>query len=156
MATRLAAGASSQSLVTSDWPRQWPLRSTRSWPGHPAGLGREPAVASPDRTWICRGDDLTGRHVEADEALRIGLVNSVHPAGGLLPEAREMAEHIGRNGPRAVRTAKRLMSLAFSGNPGSGLAAEAAGFAAAFGTAEQREGMGAFLEKRPRAFDDPV
>jgi enoyl-CoA hydratase len=99
---------------------------------------------------------LTGRHVAADEALRIGLVNAVHPQSQLLAEARKMAEQIGRNGPSAVRMAKRLMSLAFSGNPGTGLAAEAAGFASAFGTAEQREGMGAFLDKRPASFGDPA
>jgi enoyl-CoA hydratase len=99
---------------------------------------------------------LTGRHVAADEALRIGLVNAVHPQSQLLAEARKMAEQIGRNGPSAVRMAKRLMSLAFSGNPGSGLAAEAAGFASAFGTAEQREGMGAFLDKRSASFGDPA
>jgi enoyl-CoA hydratase len=98
---------------------------------------------------------LTGRHVAADEALRIGLVNAVYPLSQLQSEARAMAELIGRNGPSAIRMAKRLMSLAFSGNPGAGLAAEAAAFASAFGGAEQREGMGAFLEKRPASFNDP-
>ena len=47
------------------------------------------------------------------------------------------------------------MQLAFAGNPGSGLAAEATTFGAAFGKAEQREGMGAFLEKRSPEFGDP-
>lgn len=99
---------------------------------------------------------LTGRHVGADEALRIGLVNAVHPLPRLLPEAIAMAAQIGKNGPRAIRMAKRLMSLALSGNPGSGLAAEAAAFASAFESAEQREGMGAFLDKRPASFQDPA
>jgi len=97
---------------------------------------------------------LTGRQVPAEEALRIGLVNAVHPLQQLLAEAVAMAAQIGRNGPNAIRMAKRLMSLAFSGDPGSGLAAEAAAFASAFGSTEQREGMGAFLEKRTASFND--
>jgi len=46
-----------------------------------------------------------------------------------------------------------LAALAFSGNPAAGLADEAATFGAAFATLEQREGMRAFIEKRPPAFD---
>jgi enoyl-CoA hydratase len=98
---------------------------------------------------------LTGRHVAADEALRIGLVNAVHPLADLIAETKAMAALIARNGPFAVRAAKRLMGLAFAGNPGSGLAAEAAAFGAAFSNAEQREGMGAFLEKRTAQFSPP-
>jgi enoyl-CoA hydratase len=98
---------------------------------------------------------LTGHHVMADEAQRIGLVNAVHPLPRLLDEARLMAAQIAKNGPRAVRDAKRLMWLAFAGNPGAGLAAEAAAFAGAFSGAEQREGMHAFLEKRTPEFGAP-
>ena len=46
---------------------------------------------------------LTGRHVAADEAMRIGLVNAVHPLSRLIPEARAMAVQVGKNGPCAVR-----------------------------------------------------
>lgn len=97
---------------------------------------------------------LTGRHIHADEALRIGLVNAVHPPAQLMPTAQEMAAQIARNSPSAVRSAKRLISLAFAGNPGAGLAAEAAAFGAAFATLDQREGMKAFIEKRPAQFAD--
>jgi enoyl-CoA hydratase len=97
---------------------------------------------------------FTGRHVFADEALRIGLVNAVHPAGQLVSKARELAAAIARNSPAAVRAAKRAMAFSFAGDPGAGLAAEASLFGAAFATADQREGMRAFLEKRAPAFND--
>jgi enoyl-CoA hydratase len=94
----------------------------------------------------------TGRQVNADEALRIGLVNAVHPLPQLMTAAREIATLISRNSPLAVRAAKRLAALAFAGNPGAGLAAEVAAFGAAFATPDQSEGMRAFVEKRPASF----
>lgn len=97
---------------------------------------------------------LTGRHVFADEALRIGLVNAVHPLDQLMPASREMARSIARNSPRAVRSAKSLMKLAFQSTPGSGLDAEVRAFSAAFETDDQREGMSAFVEKRAAVFQD--
>jgi enoyl-CoA hydratase len=97
---------------------------------------------------------LTGRHVFADEALRIGLVNAVHPLAQLMPAAQEMARSIAKNSPRAVRSAKSLMKLAFQGAPGAGLDADAHTFGAAFETADQREGMSAFVEKRTAIFQD--
>jgi enoyl-CoA hydratase len=97
---------------------------------------------------------LTGRHVPADEALRIGLVNAVYPLQDLMPKAREMAASIAKNSPLAVRAAKRAMALALAGNPGAGLATEIDLFAASFETADQREGMRAFIEKRIAMFAD--
>lgn len=97
---------------------------------------------------------LTGRHVFAEEALRIGLVNAVHPLDQLLPAAQEMARTIARNSPRAVRSAKSLMKLAYQGAPGAGLDAEVRAFGAAFETPDQREGMTAFVEKRAADFQD--
>ena len=94
----------------------------------------------------------TGRHVHAEEALAIGLVNAVHPLDQLLPVAREMAARIAMNSPVAVRASKRLIAQSFLGAPGAGLAAEVATFTAAFGTPDQREGMQAFIEKRPASF----
>jgi len=94
----------------------------------------------------------TGRHVHAEEALRIGLVNAVHPLDQLMVSAREMAAHIVRNSPAAVRAAKSLMALAFTGDPAAGLAAEVASFGAAFAMADRGEGMRAFVEKRSADF----
>jgi enoyl-CoA hydratase len=95
---------------------------------------------------------LTGRRVKADEALRIGLVNSVYPLDQLMSEAQKLAEQIVKNSPRAVSAAKSLMQLAFNGQIASGLDTEARLFAEAFGTEDQREGMGAFVEKRTPNF----
>jgi len=94
----------------------------------------------------------TGRHVDAEEAQRIGLVNAVHPLDQLMTAAREMAARIARNSPAAVRASKSLIALAFTGDPPAGLAAEVASFGAAFAAADRSEGMRAFVEKRTAEF----
>lgn len=96
---------------------------------------------------------FSGRHVKADEALRIGLVNSVHEPENLMDFAREMARSIATNSPAAVRASKHLIARAYDAHPASGLAEEAHAFAQSFETAEQREGMNAFVEKRKPDFD---
>ena len=95
---------------------------------------------------------LTGRRVDAAEALRIGLVNAVFPASELIAKALELAEQIAANSPLAVRTSKRLMAIVQGSGYEAGLAAEAAAFAAEFGSPDQIEGMTAFLEKRKPEF----
>jgi enoyl-CoA hydratase len=99
---------------------------------------------------------LTGRQFSADEALRTGLVNAVHPLPQLVAASQELAAQMAKNSPSAVRAAKRLIGLAFAGNPGAGLAAEVEVFGLAFSGSEQREGMHAFIEKRAPVFADPV
>jgi enoyl-CoA hydratase len=124
------------------------------------GLGIPPGWGGSQRLPRLVGPGLaselifTGRHVFAEEALRIGLVNAVHPLDQLLPAAREMAKNIAGNSPRAVRAAKSLIKLAFQGAPGAGLDAEVRAFGAAFETEDQREGMNAFVEKRKALFQD--
>ncbi len=95
---------------------------------------------------------FTGRRVAAEEAMRIGLVNTVHPLDELMPAARTMADQIAANSPRAVRAAKSAMARAFAGEPKAGLATESALFAAAFATEDQKAGMRAFVEKRKPEF----
>lgn len=95
---------------------------------------------------------FTGRRVSADEALRIGLVNAVYPPNELLPAARSLADAIAKNSPRAVAQSKRLIRLALDGDIDAGLRAEADAFGEAFETEDQREGMGAFVEKRAATF----
>ena len=94
---------------------------------------------------------FTGRRVNAAEALRIGLVNAVHPADRLLPEAKALAESISANSPRAVRAAKAALAVAF-GDTVKGLRVELELFAAGFGKPDQLEGMSAFVEKRKPSF----
>ncbi len=120
--------------------------------GIPPGWGatqRLPRVVGPG---MAAEMILTGRRVTAEEALRIGLVNAVVPLPELLPRAHELARQIARNSPRALTAAKRLMSLAFAGRLAQSLETEAEIFAESFGTADQREGMQAFLEKRSPVF----
>ncbi|HEU5434705.1 MAG TPA: enoyl-CoA hydratase-related protein [Thermomicrobiales bacterium] len=121
--------------------------------GIPPGWGgsqRLPRVVGPG---LAAEMIFTGRRVDADEALRIGLVNAVHPLGRLREEASEMAAKIAANSPAAVRAAKRLLSLALGRDQAVGLDTERLTFAATFGTPDQREGMSAFIEKRAAAFD---
>ena len=98
---------------------------------------------------------LSGRRVKAEEALRIGLVNSVWPLAELMPKAIQLAETIAANSPLAVRSAKQLIGLAFNGQTIDGLDTEVRAFGAAFTTGDQREGMTAFVEKRTANFSDP-
>lgn len=96
---------------------------------------------------------LTGRRIKADEALRIGLVNRVVPLPELLPTAFDLAGQIARNSPMAVRSAKQLIRRSFDEPLTQGLAVEIDAFSAAFMTADQREGMSAFVEKRSPVYD---
>lgn len=91
---------------------------------------------------------LTGRRVDAVEALRIGLVNGVHGPDALMPAALDMARQIAGNSRVAVSAAKQAMAVAYGAEVAGGLLTELDAFAAAFGTSDQREGMAAFLDKR--------
>lgn len=95
---------------------------------------------------------FTGRRVDAEEALRIDLVNAVHPASELLPKAMDMARQIAANSPGSVQAAKRLVALTRGADYRDGLAAEVTAFAVAFGRPDQIEGMSAFVEKRAPVF----
>jgi enoyl-CoA hydratase len=95
---------------------------------------------------------FTGRHLDAQEALRIGLVNSVHEPESLMERTMDLARAIAKNSPMAVRLAKRLIARADDAHPSAGLAEEAHAFAEVFGSHDQREGMGSFLEKRTPVF----
>jgi enoyl-CoA hydratase len=123
------------------------------------GLGIPPGWGGTQRLPRLVGPGLaselifTGRRVTADEALRIGLVNAVYPQEQLMEKARELAELIVANSPLAVAASKVAISRAFDGNLAAGLSQEASVFALSFGTADQKEGMGAFVERRKPTFD---
>lgn len=95
---------------------------------------------------------FTGRVLSAEEALRIGLVNVVVPHENLAEEALKMASGIADQGPLAIACAKRSMQLARSLDGKSAAELEADLFALCFTTEDQREGLEAFLAKRPPVF----
>jgi enoyl-CoA hydratase len=106
------------------------------------------------RVGIAKAKELimTGDVIGADEALRIGLVDAVFEPAELLVKARATADKIASKGPLAVGRAKQIMNLGQSMVLAHALSLEADTFASLFDTADQREGMKAFLEKRPAVF----
>ena len=93
---------------------------------------------------------LTGRLVDADEALRIGLVNGVHDPA--LEKAHEVAELLASKSPVALAAAKRALNHALQGDHVENLGREADEFGTLFSSEDAKEGMTAFVEKREPTF----
>lgn len=91
---------------------------------------------------------LTGEPINAQEALRIGLVNRVVPHDQLLQTARDIAAKIADKGPIAIALAKRAVYRGLEMSPRAGNEAEMTYFGLAVGTEDRKEGTRAFLEKR--------
>ncbi|HEV7438731.1 MAG TPA: enoyl-CoA hydratase [Methylobacterium sp.] len=97
---------------------------------------------------------LTGRNMDAAEAERAGLVARVVPADGLLDDALRTAETIaGMSKPIAMMT-KEAVNRAHETTLTEGIRFERRVFHAMFATADQKEGMAAFVEKRPAKFQN--
>jgi enoyl-CoA hydratase len=96
---------------------------------------------------------ITGRQVKADEALRSGLANHVVPGERLMEKGLEMARLIAAQAPVAVRVLKQAVQRGLDLDLASGCVLETGLFALAFGTADRKEGMTAFLEKRAPKFE---
>jgi len=97
---------------------------------------------------------FTGNMVSAEEACRIGLVNQVVPAGELIQSAREMAGQMAGKSLAALRLAKEAIDNGLEMESTKAYRYEADLFGLCFSTADQKEGMGAFLEKRKPQFKD--
>ncbi len=95
---------------------------------------------------------FSGKILDAAEALRIGLVNAVHPQAELAAKVKELATLIAPKGPLAVAAAKRVLLKGEDQSLATANALEVEAFGGLFGSADQREGMSAFVEKRPAAF----
>ncbi len=95
---------------------------------------------------------LTGRMMDATEAERAGLVARVVPAGNLLEEAMKVAETIAAMSLPTVLTAKEAVNRAFEMSLAEGMRFERRVFCGLFATEDQKEGMAAFIEKRPAKF----
>jgi enoyl-CoA hydratase len=95
---------------------------------------------------------LTGRMMDAAEAERAGLVARVVPVASLMEEAHKVAEAIASLSLPALLAAKEAVNRAFESPLAEGLRFERRIFATLFATADQKEGMAAFVEKRPAKF----
>ncbi len=95
---------------------------------------------------------FTGDMIDAAEACRIGLANRVVAADQLLAEAKKLAAKIAAKGPLAVRFAKEAIDSGLEMDQDRAGRFEADLFGLCFASADQKEGMTAFLEKRPAKF----
>lgn len=118
------------------------------------GLGVTPGFGGTQRLARLVGPGMakqliyTAKNIKADEALRIGLVNAVYPAEELMAAAEKMAETIAKNAPIAVRACKKAINEGLELGMDDAIVLEEKLFGSCFETADQVEGMSAFLEKR--------
>ena len=87
-------------------------------------------------------------NIKADEAYRIGLVNAVYPQAELMENVLKLAGKIAKNAPIAVRACKKAINDGLQTDMDQAIVIEEKLFGSCFETADQKEGMGAFLEKR--------
>ena len=96
---------------------------------------------------------LTGEHVPAAEALRMGLVSKVVPQDQLMAEAEKLMRTIVSKGPVAVALTMEAVDRGFETSLEEGLRIEADAFGVVASTGDMKEGLSAFLEKRPAKFE---
>ena len=131
------------------------LASEKAKFGQPeVGLGITPGFSGtqrlPRRVGIAKAKELifSGKMIKADEAKEIGLVNAVFAPEELMNGAISMAKSFTVNAPIAVKYAKACIDRGMQMDIDDGIALENELFAMCFATADQKEGMSAFLEKR--------
>jgi enoyl-CoA hydratase len=139
----------------------WVLASDQAVFGQPeVSLGIPPGFGGthrlPRRIGPARALELltTARQVKASEAAAIGLANQVYPAAELRARGLEAARLIASKGPAAVRAAKLAVQRGANLDLFAACALETDLFVQAFATRDRKEGMSAFLEKRPAKFED--
>ena len=118
------------------------------------GLGITPGFGGTQRLARLVGPGMakqliyTAKNIKADEALRIGLVNAVYPLEELMAAAEKLAATIAKNAPIAVRACKKAINEGLEAKMDDAVVIEEKLFGSCFQTADQIEGMSAFLEKR--------
>jgi enoyl-CoA hydratase len=95
---------------------------------------------------------LTGRTVDADEALRRGLVEAVFEPDELMEKTLERARLLASKSPLALAAAKEAVNRAFQGEHADNLEREAEAFGGLFDSEDAKEGLAAFVEKREPTF----
>jgi len=95
---------------------------------------------------------FTGDRIKADEALRIGLVDEVVPAAGLMEHCQKLAQRISERGPLAVATVKKAVNFGLNVDLPAGCEYEITHFGVLCASEDQKEGCNAFLEKRKPGF----
>ena len=96
---------------------------------------------------------ISGKMIDADEALRIGLVNKVFPKNVLLDETVKFANSLSLNGPNAISSSINCINQSYERSQSDGLNNEVEVFSKLFGTKETSEGLRAFIEKRKANFN---
>lgn len=135
------------------------IASSKAKFGQPeVGLGITPGFSGTQRLprivglGIAKELIYTADIIDANEAHRIGLVNKVVEPEELMDKALEMAKKIASKGQIAVRNSKECINRGIETDIETGVYYEAALFGMCFATEDQKEGMKAFLEKRPPVF----
>lgn len=95
---------------------------------------------------------LTGKFISAEEALQFGLVNRIVPVELMMSETLVLAKLIAAQSPVAIKLAKEAVNQAFNSTLDEGLMFERKNFYLTFASADQKEGMAAFVEKRTPDF----
>jgi len=95
---------------------------------------------------------LSGEIISAQEAWRVGLVNEVVPASGLIARAEAILKTIASNAPIAVKLSLEAVNKGLDTSQSEGFALEASYFGLCAGTEDKKEGTSAFLEKRAPKF----
>ena len=96
---------------------------------------------------------MTGRMFSATEALAMGVISDMAPAGQALPRAIEIAREIAAMPPIAIRQIKQVVNAGLDAPLDEALKLEQWAYEALYDTADQKEGMRAFLEKRKPKFE---
>ena len=117
------------------------------------GLGITPGFGGTQRLSRLIGEGMakqmiyTARNIDANEALRIKLVNAVYPQDELMAAAKKMANTIAKNAPIAVRNCKKAINDGMQVDIDKAIVIEEKLFGDCFETEDQRAGMGNFLQK---------
>jgi len=135
------------------------LASNRARFGQPeVGLGITPGFGGTQRlarlvgTGMAKQILFTAKPIDAEEALRIGLVNMITEPDALMDAVMSIAKNICQQGQLAVRLCKAAVNEGMQSDIDRGITIEADAFGLCFSTQDQKEGMQAFLEKRKPQF----